>query len=129
MHMEKVFTKGIEYGISLNPKKCVFGVKEGKFIGHIMSKEGIRIDPQRVAEIDKIPQQKNDMKKKQAYTLVKVVKNFKTYLMGARIIAYVPSAEVKDIFIQQEVIGRRCRWINRMQEFNIDVQITKLVKG
>lgn len=25
--------------------------------------------------------------------------------------------------------GRRCRWINRIHEFNIDIQITKLVRG
>ena len=29
----------------------------------------------------------------------------------------------------QEVSSRRCRWINRIQEFNIDIQITKLVRG
>ena len=28
-----------------------------------------------------------------------------------------------------ETTGRRCRWINQIQEFNIDVQITKLVRG
>ena len=27
------------------------------------------------------------------------------------------------------MFGRRCRWINRIQEFNIDIQINKLVRG
>ena len=49
--------------------------------------------------------------------------------MGATIIAFVPTATVKDIFSQQEVFGRRCRWINRIQEFIIDIEITKLVRG
>jgi len=57
-----------------------------------------------------------------------VVKNFRPYFIGATIVAYVPSAAIKDIFTQQEVTGRRCRWINRIQELNINVQITKLVK-
>ena len=35
----------------------------------------------------------------------------------------------KDIFSQQEVSGRRCRWINRIHEFDIKIQITKLVRG
>ena len=43
-------------------------------------------------------------------------------------IAFVPSAAVKDIFSQQEVSGRRCRWINRIQEFNIDIHSTKLAR-
>ena len=49
--------------------------------------------------------------------------------MGATVVAFVPTTAVKDIFSQQEVSGTRCRWINRIQEFNIDIQITKLVRG
>ena len=49
--------------------------------------------------------------------------------MGSTAIANVPSVVVKDTFSQQEVLGRRCRWINRIQEFNIEIQISKLVKG
>lgn len=60
---------------------------------------------------------------------IQVFKNFKTYLVGATVIAYVPILAVKDIFTQQEAMGRRCRWINKIQEFNIDIQITKLVRG
>ena len=58
---------------------------------------------------------------KQAYTLVKYVKAFRCYLVGAIIIAFVPSATVKDIFSQQEVSGRICRWINRIQEFDNEI--------
>ena len=49
----------MEYGISLNPKKCQFGVTEGKLLGHIVFREGVRIDLERVMEIDKIPLPKN----------------------------------------------------------------------
>ena len=58
-HLEKIFIKALEYGVSLNPKKCAFAVTEGKLLGHIMSKDGIRIDPKRVMAIDKIPKPKN----------------------------------------------------------------------
>ena len=70
-----------------------------------------------------------EINEKHAYALVKVVKAFIYYLVGATIIAFVPSTIAKYIFSQQEVFGRRCRWINRIQEFNIDIQITKLVRG
>ena len=40
--------------MDLNPKKCVFVVIEGKLLGHIVSKDGIRIDTERVMAIDKI---------------------------------------------------------------------------
>lgn len=58
-HLEKIFIKALEYGVSLNPRKCIFGVTGGNLLGHIVSKSGVRIDPERVATIDKISQPKN----------------------------------------------------------------------
>jgi hypothetical protein len=44
-HLTHIFERCRKYGISLNPKKTIFGVKEGKLLGHIISQAGIRIDP------------------------------------------------------------------------------------
>ena len=41
----------------------------------------------------------------------------------------IPNVAIKDIFRQSETTRRRYRWINQIQEFNIDIQITKLVRG
>jgi hypothetical protein len=35
----------------INPKKSVFEIDEGKFLGHVASKGGISIDPERVQSI------------------------------------------------------------------------------
>ena len=43
------------YGISLNPAKSIFGVDEGKLLGHIISKYGVKVDPKRVEAIKKVP--------------------------------------------------------------------------
>ena len=239
-HLEEIFIRALKFGISLNPKKCTFVVTEGKLLGHLVGRDGVRIDPERVEAIDKIQRPKNvkgvqsffgqinflrrfvtnfaeisrpiarmmkkgveikwdeepcnsfvkikqaikdapvlmtpdyskpmhlfsfasfhtvaavllqknkdgfqqpiaffskslqaaelkyDINEKQAYALVKAIKAFRCYLMGATVIAYVPSAAIKDIFSQREVSGRWCRWINRIQEFNVDIQVTKLVRG
>jgi hypothetical protein len=50
-HLKKVFLKCRRYGLSLNPKKYLFAMKEGKLLGHIVSAEGVRIDPSRVEAI------------------------------------------------------------------------------
>ena len=50
-HLTKVFQKCKKYGISLNSKKNLFAMSEGKLLGHINSKDGIRIDPARVEAI------------------------------------------------------------------------------
>jgi len=43
------------YGISLNPKKSIFALQEGKLLGFVVSKEGITIDPARLKITSKIP--------------------------------------------------------------------------
>ena len=43
---------------------------------------------------------KYDINEKQAYALVKGVKEFRCYLMGATVVAFVPSVAVKGIFSQ-----------------------------
>ena len=72
---------------------------------------------------------KYEINEKKTYALVKYVKAFRCYLVGSIVIAFVPNTTIKDIFSQQEVLGKRCRWINRIQEINIEIQITKLVRG
>jgi hypothetical protein len=53
-HLREVFERCRIFGISLNPKKCLFVVSEGKLLGHIVNKEGIYIDPERVKEINEL---------------------------------------------------------------------------
>ena len=50
-HLRKVFLKCRRYGISLNPKKSQFALNEGKLLGHIVSSEGVKINPMRVEAI------------------------------------------------------------------------------
>ena len=57
-HLRKVFEKCRKFGLSLNPKKKLFGL-EGKLLGHIISKDGIRIDPSRTEGLLKINHPKN----------------------------------------------------------------------
>ena len=53
-HLRKFFEKCRKYGLSLNPKKTLFGLKEGKVLCHIIYDEGIKIDPKRIEGIFQI---------------------------------------------------------------------------
>lgn len=59
-HLEQVLKKCRKFGILLNPKKSNFVRDEGKLLRHIISKDGIKIDPSRVEATMKIdiPQKK-----------------------------------------------------------------------
>lgn len=65
-HLRQVFLFCRKYGISLNPKKSLFCLEEGKLLGHIISKYGIRIDPDRIEAILQVPHPRN-IKELQAF--------------------------------------------------------------
>src|ERR1700722_11280560 len=54
-HLRQVLDRCREFGISLNPAKLVFGVTEGKLLGHIITKEEVKLDPERVEAISRVP--------------------------------------------------------------------------
>jgi hypothetical protein len=70
-----------------------------------------------------------DAMEKQAYALVKALKAFRIYVLQSKIIAYVPSAVVKDILIQPDIDRRRSKWIAKIMEFELEIKPTKLIKG
>eukprot|EP00253_Pinus_taeda_P004921 PITA_04921 len=188
-YLRQVFLICRKYGISLNPKKSLFNLEEGKLLGHIISKEGIRIDPDRIQAILQVPHPrnikelqsflakinflrrfipnlaelirllKNMLKKdskddqgcekpiaffskalrdaplkyqimeKQAYALVKAIKDFRVYILYSHVIAYVPNTVVKDILTQEGIEGKRGKWIAMILEYDIEIKPRKLIKG
>ena len=53
-HIENVraaFERLMEFHCSLSPEKCRIGFEEGALLGHIVSREGIRVDPDKVKRI------------------------------------------------------------------------------
>lgn len=236
----KVFQRCREFGISLNPKKCIFGVTEGKLLGHIISEKGIAINLERVEAILKIqlPTSKNEIKsffgkinfvmkfiigfveiikplnamlkweakvewnveakeafeeskraiveapvlvsldyaktfyiylftsdhsyvgmltqksnqgnenpiefmstplkdaelrypsvEKQAYTLVRAMNKFRHYILKNKVFAIVPNPAVKLLLIKNELGERRAKWVTMLQEYDIEIQPIKLVRG
>eukprot|EP00253_Pinus_taeda_P006400 PITA_06400 len=239
-HLRQIFITCRKYGISLNPKKSLFGLEEGKLLDHIISKDGIRIDPDRIQAILQMPHPRNikelqaflgkinflrrfipnlaelsrllnnmlkkdskvkwiveenqafegiklaltqtpvltnpqfdrefiifsfasqhtivvvllqkddqgnekpialfskslrdaplkyQIMEKQAYSLVKAIKDFRIYILYSHVIAYVPSPIIKDILTQENLEGRRGKWITNILEFDIEIKPTKLIKG
>eukprot|EP00253_Pinus_taeda_P006586 PITA_06586 len=72
---------------------------------------------------------KYNILEKQAYALVKAIKDFKIYVFHSHIVAYVPNTVIKDILTQADLDGKRGRWIAKLLEYDIEIKPTKLVKG
>ena len=45
----------MQFILRLNPKKCTFGVTSGKLLGHMVSKRGIEVDPDKIRAILDMP--------------------------------------------------------------------------
>jgi len=58
-HLRRVFEKCRKFEISLNPKKSLFNLEEGNLLGHIISKDEIKIDPNIIEYILKIDHPRN----------------------------------------------------------------------
>jgi len=51
---------------------------------------------------------------KQAYVLVKSLKNFRVYVRYSKIMRHVPHSTVKDILAQQYFLGARGKWVSKI---------------
>ncbi|WJZ98533.1 hypothetical protein VitviT2T_017048 [Vitis vinifera] len=53
--LERFFERIQKFRFMLNPKKCIFGVTFGKLLGHIVSEQGIEVDPDKIKAILDMP--------------------------------------------------------------------------
>ncbi|XP_073294517.1 uncharacterized protein [Primulina huaijiensis] len=53
------------YGLKLNPQKCIFGVRSGKFLGYMVTERGIEANPEKARAIQDMvsPRGPNDVQK------------------------------------------------------------------
>ncbi|XP_059077939.1 uncharacterized protein LOC131876533 [Cryptomeria japonica] len=81
-----------------------------------------------------IPLKKHELKysqiEKQAYVVLKFVKQIRYYILHSHAIVFVPNFTVKVVLTQQDVgINNRESWVSKIQEFNLDIKPTKMVRG
>lgn len=49
----QVFSKLREAGLTLQPSKYHFAVKQLKFLGHVISRHGVEVDPEKTKAVNK----------------------------------------------------------------------------
>ncbi|GFX25222.1 retrovirus-related Pol polyprotein from transposon 297 [Trichonephila clavipes] len=53
-NIRKVLSKLSDANLKLNPSKCKFFQKEVNYLGHIISAEGVRMDPEKVSAVKEL---------------------------------------------------------------------------
>ena len=107
--LRQIFERCRRYGISLNPKKSIFAATKGKLLGHILSKDEIVIDPERIQTIMRIQPPTNKKSMQSFFRRINFIRNFfrgfakiihPLQLMMNKDVAYEWSDEAKEAFRQ-----------------------------
>ncbi|GJR76733.1 reverse transcriptase domain-containing protein [Tanacetum coccineum] len=56
--IQETFKRLRRINMKLNPKKCSFGMEEGQFLGHIVSKQGIKANPAKIQALTSLKRPK-----------------------------------------------------------------------
>ncbi|GJV89168.1 reverse transcriptase domain-containing protein [Tanacetum coccineum] len=54
--IQETFERFRSINMKLNPKKCSFGVEEGPFLGHLITKQGIKANPSKIKAVTELEQ-------------------------------------------------------------------------
>lgn len=67
---------------------------------------------------------------KHAYVVVRALKNFRFYILHSHSVIHVLDPAVESILTQQDVgCNNRVAWIAKVQEYDIEIKTTKIVRG
>ncbi|KAK3084626.1 hypothetical protein FSP39_016530 [Pinctada imbricata] len=96
--LELVFIKLREAKLTLQPTKCNFACSEVKYLGHIIGKDGIRVDPDKTQAIDSFPTPKSV---KQVKSFLGVCNYYRKFIQGyAKMVTPLTSLTRKDTKFQ-----------------------------
>ena len=54
-NLQETFETLCLYNIKLNPSKCMFGVSSGKFLGFMVSQQGVEANPEKIRILEIMP--------------------------------------------------------------------------
>ncbi|GAU37691.1 hypothetical protein TSUD_164940 [Trifolium subterraneum] len=59
VHLEEVLSLLVDHSLVANRKKCQFAQRSVEYLGHLISEEGVAVDPSKVVSVSQWPQPKN----------------------------------------------------------------------
>ncbi|VDI32371.1 Hypothetical predicted protein [Mytilus galloprovincialis] len=119
-HLQQVFSNLREANLKLNPEKCKFATRTIKYLGHVISKDGIRVNPENTEKIQnglehviayggrqlRGSELKWHITDKEALALVEGVQHFKHYLANQEFTVYTDNISVKYLQKIKDCQGR-----------------------
>jgi len=66
---------------------------------------------------------------KQAFAVYKAVKHYKPFLLKAHTKVIISFSAVRQLLIQRELGEKRANWVTTLQEYDLEIKPTKIVRG
>ena len=95
----------------MNPKKSHFALEEGKLLGHIIYKDGKRIDPSRVETIEKIDLPRS---KKEVQSFIRKVNFLRRFILNC--------AEIMKSITDMLRKDNEIRWTKEARQSVVDIK-------
>ncbi|RVW12444.1 Retrovirus-related Pol polyprotein from transposon 17.6 [Vitis vinifera] len=159
LHLEAVLQRCIEKDLVLIWEKCHFMVQKGIVLGHIISKNALRMSS--LCEDEKYQKSFEELKQflttapivraqignyllsktlneaqrnyttteKELLAVVFALDKFRAYLVGSFIVVFTDHSALKYLLTKQDAKARLKRWILLLQEFNIQIRDKKGVEN
>ena len=83
-NLREVFLRLREANLKINPKKCTFLSKEVKYLGHVISADGVATDSEKISSIKEWPVPSN---KKQVRSFLGICSYYQRFVKGFSILA------------------------------------------
>ncbi|GFX62377.1 retrovirus-related Pol polyprotein from transposon 297 [Trichonephila clavipes] len=144
-NIRKVLSKLSDANLKLNPSKCKFFQKEVNYLGHIISAEGVRTDPEKVSAVKNWKRPENLRELQKLPGTMYLLPKLKEALTSSPILIYPQpdkpfildtdaSNESVGAVLSQEIDGQErvvaywsqvARWIQRLNEYYFDIRHRK----
>ncbi|GFS38896.1 hypothetical protein Acr_00g0060030 [Actinidia rufa] len=152
-HLEEAFDILRRHIMMLNPSKCIFGVSSGKFLGFLVTKRGIEVNPDqiqaliamksprnirevqqltgRVAALNRFVSKSADKYpriEKIAYALMIAARKLRHYFQAHSIIV-LTDQPLKQILQRPDTSGRLLKWSIELSQFHIEYKPRTAIKA
>ncbi|GJU21833.1 reverse transcriptase domain-containing protein [Tanacetum coccineum] len=129
--VEQTFSTLRKINMKLNPKKCSFGMKEGKFLGYIVTSKGIRANPGKIKAVMDMPSPKS-LKQMQSLSGKLVALNRFLSKSAKRSLPFLDTLKNvlnKKDFRGQSYRSRLAKWKVELGVYGIQYVLRVTVKG
>ncbi|XP_072062069.1 uncharacterized protein [Arachis hypogaea] len=145
--LSEIFSQIRQYNMRLNPEKCTFGVRVGKFLGFILTSRGIEANPEKsissvlIVENNKIQQpvyfiskslQNAELRyprlEKLAFALVFSARRLRPYFQSHTINVRT-GQPLRQILAKPKLAERLIKWSIKLSEFDVHYQPRRSIKS